>query len=132
MKKKSKNARLKRKNEFRTHKVEIITKKGRIKKIDHPVYVFLEKGNIYIYVSITHSSKVEDYIVVKLGRNPNPHDPSNAYVVLDVRCDTKSSFGGIRRGWSINEIDEKMIRNLFEGQKEKDDSPSTSNDCSSR
>ena len=47
MKRKSKNAFVKKKKEFRYHKVEAITKSGNKKNIWHPSYVFLEKGNVY-------------------------------------------------------------------------------------
>ena len=132
MKKKSKNARLKRKNEFRFHKVEKKTKRGRIRKIMHPSYIFLEKGNVYIYVTITHSKEVEGYVLTKLIQNPDPSDNQDAYVVLDVRQDIKSSFGARRIGWFIVKDDENLIRKLFDDQKEKDGSPSTSDDESSR
>ncbi len=132
MKKKSKNARLKRKNEFRFHNVEKKTKRGRIRKIMHPSYIFLEKGNVYIYVTITHSKEVEGYVLTKLTQNPDPNDNQDAYVVLDVRQDIKSSFGARRIGWFIVKDDENLIRKLFDDQKEKDGSPSTSDDESSR
>ena len=132
MKKKSKNARLKRRNEFRFHKVEFKTDKGRILKIMHPSYVFLEKGNTYIYVTITHSKEVEEYTLLKLTQNPNPEDNQDAYIILDIRQDIKSSFGARRIGWLILKDDENIVRHFFNSQKEKDDSPSTSDDESSR
>ena len=136
MKKKSKNARLKRKNEFRFHKVEIITKKGRKKNIKHPAYVFLEQGNLFIYVIITHSKKVKNYMMIQLAKNPNPEDEKNAYVVMDIKKDVKPAFSQRYRKWSITEEDDQIIRNFFDSEKddkkEKDDSPSTSDDESSR
>ena len=98
----------------------------------HPSYIFLEKGNVYIYVTITHSKEVEGYVLTKLIQNPDPSDNQDAYVVLDVRQDIKSSFGARRIGWFIVKDDENLIRKLFDDQKEKDGSPSTSDDESSR
>ena len=136
MKKKSKKARLKRKKEFRFHVVEVITRKGRKKNVRHPAYVFLEKGNLYIYVIVTHQKRVRDYMVIKLEKNPNPEDTTNAYVVMDVQKDLKSSFSERYSKWSITDKDDQLIRKFFDSveddQKEKDDPPSTSNDESSR
>ena len=119
MKKKSKKARLKRKNEFRFHKVEVTTKKGRIRKISHPAYVFLEKGNIYIYVSTTHSKGVEGYMLIKMKKNPNPHDTRDTYIVLDVREDIKSAFGSKEEDWEIDKDDESVVRSLYVSKKKR-------------
>lgn len=109
MKKKSKHARLKRKNEFRFHKVEFKTKGGKNYYILHPSYVFLEKGNIYIYVTITHSNHVEGLLVVKLRENPNPIDERDSFRVVEIREDTKDKFGRRIQGWKINELDREDI-----------------------
>lgn len=109
---KKKSTQLKKRNEFRFKAVNVKTPIGRIKKIKHPAYVFYEKGNLYIYVTITHSSAVNDYLVIKLQKNPNPNDNKDAYVVLDVRTDIKSSFGARHKDWKISSFDEQMIRNF--------------------
>ena len=117
MKTKDKHAILKRLKEFRFHNVNIIDKKGIKKKRRHPAYVFVEKGNVYIYVIITHSSYVEEKIVVKLRRNPNPNDNSDAYYIAEVKSDTKDSFGHRNKGWKLDESDDIDIRKLFENKK---------------
>lgn len=68
MKRKSKKQIIKKKNEFRYHNVVIINEFGKEIKIRHPSYVFLEKGNVYIYVSITHSENIENYIIYRIKR----------------------------------------------------------------
>ena len=77
MKKKSKRAYLKRKKEFRYHNVEKINRVGKKIKIMHPAYVFLKKGNLFIYVSITHSNSIKGQIVIQLRKNPNPKNNKN-------------------------------------------------------
>ncbi len=113
MKKKSRHAQLKRAHEFRYHSVLTKNRNGKSLKISHPSYVFLKKGNVYIYVTITHSSKVEDYVVIKLRKNPNPKDKKDAYYVVDVKQDTKDRFGRRHDDWKIDIQDDIDIRKKF-------------------
>ena len=117
MKNKSKHAHLKRKKEFRFHKIEIISKKGKKNKMVHPAYVFLEKGNLYIYVTITHSSQIEGKLIVKLCKNPNPYDERDSYFVDEIKYDTKDTFGRKQNKWSIDDCDDARIRESFEKKK---------------
>ena len=110
MKKKSKKQKLKRKSEFRFHVVKTKEKKN---KGGHPAYIFLQKGNLFIYVSITHSSEIDNELVIKLKQNPNPGDPRNAYYVLEIREDTKDTFGSRHKNWKIDESDDEDIRELY-------------------
>ncbi len=130
MKSKSKNAPLKRKHEFRFYKILAKSKTGRTVKIDHPAYIFLEKGNIYIFVTITHSEHVAGHVLVKLTKNPNPGDNSDSFWVAQVRYDTKDKFGKRHDDWEIDNVDDKIIRDFFE--KEKDDSASDFSDTSAQ
>lgn len=93
MKRKSKKQIIKKKNEFRYHNVVIINEFGKEIKIRHPSYVFLEKGNVYIYVSITHSKNIENYIVIELRENPNPKDKNKSFWAAEIKEDTKDRFG---------------------------------------
>lgn len=113
MKKKSRHAPLRRRREFRFHDVLAINKRGKSFKFDHPAYVFLEKGNIYIYVTITHSKSVENHLVIKLRKNPNPKDNKDAYYVAEVKEDIKSEFGRVRSDWKIDPLDDQDIRKLY-------------------
>ena len=101
---------LKRKNEFRFHKILNVNGK---KLARHPAYIFLEKGNIYIYVSITHSKIIDNVILIKLRRNPNPNDKKDAYYVAKIQMDTKDTFSANKTKWKIDELDENDIRQLF-------------------
>ena len=114
MKKKSKKAALKKKKEFRFHKVRVINKKGQETGIWHPAYIFLEKGNVYIYVTITHSDSVNEFLVVELKKNPNPNDNRKAYWVADIRECTKDSFRRKENGWEISDEDDIKIRKLYD------------------
>ena len=87
MKKKSKKAIIRKKKEFRYHKIPVKSTKGKIHNIRHPVYVFLEKGNIFIYVSITHSDHIDNTIVIQLRNNPNPNDKRESYWVAEIKED---------------------------------------------
>lgn len=117
MKSKSKNMPLKRKHEFRFHNVETTNRYGRPLNIKHPAYVFLRKGNVYIYVTITHSKSVRDHIVIKLRKNPNPTDNNDAYYVAEIKKDTIDRFGAKHTDWNIDPLDDEAIRKLFEKEK---------------
>lgn len=117
MQKNHKRSNLRRRKEIRTHDVFVRTKKGRIINIEHPVYVFLEKGSLLIYVTITHSDKVKDRLVVKLRQNPNPKDKRNSYYVAEVKEDVKHSFGHRKHGWIIHPDDDLEIRKLYSNKK---------------
>ena len=116
MKKKSRKARLKRKKEFRFHKVKV-TGKNKITEERHPAYVFLEKGNIYIYVSLTHSESIDNVLLVKLRKNPNPKDNRDSYWVVEIREDTKDRFGRRINGLKMDENDDKDIRETYDKNK---------------
>ena len=113
MKKKKKHAIARAIKEFRYHTIIVVMENGKIKKIRHPTFVFIEKGNIYIYVPITHSSKVMNLITVELRKNPNPKDSRKSYRIKEFRSDTKDRFGRKQKDWSINCEDEKDIRNEY-------------------
>ena len=113
MKKKSRHAQLKRAHEFRYHNVDARNKFGKRINIKHPAYVFLKKGNIFIYVTITHSSKVEDYVVIKLRKNPNPLDKKDAYYVAIVKEDIVDNFKKRERDWRMDPLDDADIRKLI-------------------
>ena len=119
MKKKRKHAITKRKKEFRFHKTEVLTKHGKIYYKVHPAYVFLEKGNNYIYVSITHSPYVKNRIVIKLRKNPNPIDSRDSYRVVEIREDKKDRFGRKQSGWRMNDEDDLDIRIEYDNSKKK-------------
>lgn len=114
MKKKNKHAQLKRRKEFKFHNVELVSHQGKEKNLRHPPYVFLEKGNIYIYVTITHSNNVPDNIVIKLRKNPNPADQREAYRVVEIKSDTKDNFGRREIGWKMDDQDDDDIRSEYE------------------
>lgn len=113
MKKRSRHAPLKRAHEFRYHNVDAKNKFGKRINIKHPAYVFLKKGNIFIYVTITHSSKVEDYVVIKLRKNPNPLDKKDAYYVAVVKEDIVDNFKKRERDWRMDPLDDADIQNLY-------------------
>ncbi len=109
MKKKSKHIIPRRKKEFRFRKILLANKKYK----RHPAYVFIEKGNIYVYVTITHSSSIKDKIIIKLKKNPNPEDNTNAYYVEEIHEDTKDKFGKRLTNWKISPEDDEKIRDLY-------------------
>ena len=119
MKSKSKNQIVRKRKEFRYHNVEIVNNNGTITRIRHPSYVFLEKGNIYIYISITHSDNVENSIVIKLRKNPNPNDKRESYRIAEIKEDTKDRFSRNLKKWVMDIEDDKDIRKEYE---KKDDS----------
>ena len=114
LKRKSKNQSIRKRKEFRYHNIEIVNSNGTITKIRHPSYVFLEKGNIYIYISITHSDNVENAIVIKLRKNPNPHDKRDSYRIAEIKEDTKDRFSKNLKKWVMDLEDDKEIREEYE------------------
>ena len=119
MKNKSKKAKFKKRSEFRYHNTVSINAKGKKKNIRHPAYIFLEKGNIFIYISLTHSKEIKNVLLIKLRRNPKPKDNRDAYRVVEIRKDTKDAFGKRLKKWVIDPLDEEDIRKEFT---KKDDS----------
>ena len=114
MKKKSKHAMFERRKEFRFHKVLITNKRKKTISIKHPSYVFLKKGNVYIFVTITHSNKVDGKVLVELRHNPDPNDKRKAYWVTEVKKDTKDTFGRREDKWKMDPEDDKDIREKYE------------------
>ena len=117
MKRKSKQQKSKKRKEFRFHSIEFI-RNGKTKKIKHPTYIFLEKGNVYVYICITHSEKVKNTILIKLRRNPNPKDDRDSYRTTTAKEDTKDRFGRRKKNWKMDPDDDKEIRDEYK----KDDS----------
>ena len=109
MKKKSRKAYPKNRIEFRFRKILLANKKYK----RHPAYVFIEKGNIYIYVTITHSNNVEGKVVIKLKKNPNPADNADAYLVEEIHEDTRDKFGRRLVDWELDPKDDEKIRKLY-------------------
>ena len=109
MKKKSRKANLKNRKEFRFKKIRV---KEHL-SIRHPAYVIIEKGNIYVYVTITHSNQVKGKVVIKLQKNPNPKDNRDVYFVTEIEQDTKDKFGRRLTGWKMNPEDDEKIRKLY-------------------
>ena len=114
MKKKSRHAILKRKHEFRYYNQLKIDRRGRQFKYRHPSYIFMEKGSFYIFVTLTHSTSILNHVVIKLKKNPNPKDRTDAFYVAEVKEDTKDRFGKRLIEWKIDESDDKSIRESFE------------------
>ena len=117
MKTRSKHSNLKRKNEIRFHKVQFYTNNGKKKKIFHPAFIFFEKGNLYVYVTITHSSKIQNRIVLKLMKNPNPHDERDSFWIAEIREDTKERFTRRQNGWKVSSIDIEKIIEFYNQKK---------------
>ena len=116
---KAKNNNTRIKNEIRYHSVKVKTRNGKIILINHPAYVFLEKENIYIYVTITHSKKIKNYLIVKLSKNPNPNDVKDSFWVAEIREDNKDNFGKRHNNWKIEEDDIKAIFDFYKKHKKK-------------
>ena len=113
MKKKSRHAALRRKHEFRYYNSIVINRRGQKVKFRHPAYIFLVKGNNFLFVTITHSSSVKEHVVLKLRRNPNPKDKRDAYYVAEVIDDTKDQFRKRLSDWKIDPLDDLDIQNLY-------------------
>ena len=105
---------LKRKSEFRFHSVVADTKTGKKAIKGHPTFVFLQNGDIFIYVQLTHSKIIKGKVLIKLRKNPNPQDLRDSYYIEEICEDKRTNFGRNRKNWVIDEEDEKEIRKLTE------------------
>ena len=113
MKKKNKNAIIRKKKEFRYHKVKVKNKNDVEIDIRHPCYIFLQIGNIYIYVQLTHSSIINGLILIELRENPDPMDSKKSYWIQEIKSDLKSTFTKVQKRWKINKDDDVDIRSLY-------------------
>ena len=113
MKKKNKNAIIRKKKEFRYHKVKVKNKNDVEIDIRHPCYIFLQIGNIYIYVQLTHSSIINGLILIELRENPDPMDSKKSYWIQEIKSDLKSTFTKVQKRWKINKNDDVDIRCLY-------------------
>lgn len=113
MKKRYRKAQLRRKHDFRYYNSLVINRRGQKVKFRHPAYIFLEKGNLFIFVTITHSKAVPNKIVVELRKNPNPSDKRIAYYVADIKEDTKDKFRKRLLNWKIDKFDDEEIQKLY-------------------
>ena len=113
MKKKNKHALSRKKKEFRFKNVEILEGDGTI-TIRHPAYIIVQEGNVYIYVTLTHSSNVDDKLVIELRQNPNPKDSEKSYYIAEIKKDIKDQFGHKLKEWKIDKLDDADIRRLYE------------------
>lgn len=114
------NEELRKKQEFRYHNVPVSDKKGRIRFVKHPCYIFLENDDLYLYVTLTHSQKVGDYLVILLRKNPNPNDKRESYYVAEVRVDKKIKFDRFAKKWELDPLDDEDIRKLYKDFLKKD------------
>ena len=85
----------------------------------HPAYVFLQKDNIFIYVTLTHSNNVPGYTVIKLTKNPNPKDKTDSYFVTDFRESNISAFSNRKKDWQLDEKDDELIRSIYKSNKKR-------------
>ena len=109
----STNKQPKKKREFRYHPIIYTCRNGKTIMIDHPAFIFLEQDGNYYYVTITHSNKINEQIVFRLKKNPNPNDKKDAFCVMEIRNDKKQKFGSKRKSWTIDPEDEEKIIQLF-------------------
>ena len=119
MKSKKNQNRYHRKKEFRFKDIVTKTKSGKSKIIKHPAYIFLESGELFIYVTLTHSKEIKNVVLIELRKNPNPNDNKKSYYVAETKEDYKINFGNRILNWKMTAEDDKEIRGLIN---KKDDS----------
>lgn len=101
MKKKSKKAVPQKTSQFRYHKVNVPKDNGTIITIWHPTFIFLIIGNVYRYVLLTHSEKIDGEVLVEIVPNPNSKDKRPSYRMVGYKEDTKDRFGRKLHGWKM-------------------------------
>ena len=114
---KSSIQKIRRRKEIRSHDVVLKNNVGKVISIKHPAYIFLQKYDEYIYVTITHAKSVKNYTVIKLRKNPNPNDNRDSYYVTEIRSDNINKFGKRKSEWSLDKEDDLDIRRLYKNKK---------------
>ena len=114
---KTNNKSLIRKREIRFHPTETKTRNGKRKISDHPTFIFLQNGDIFIYVQITHSKNIRGKILIKMRKNPNPKDIKDSYYIEEILEDNLVNFGKKHDKWIVDEQDESDIRKQYEKKK---------------
>lgn len=114
---KTNNKSLIRKREIRFHPTETKTRKGKKIISDHPTFIFLQNGDIFIYVQITHSKNIRGKILIKMRKNPNPKDIRDSYYIEEILEDKLVNFGKKHADWIVDEQDESDIRKLYDKKK---------------
>lgn len=103
-----------KKKEFRFIPTPYINSRGQIIELKHPAYIFLQKGRICVYVTITHSKKIRGLLLIKLKKNPNPQDKQEAFWVAKIKRGNIKHFGRRKNKWLIDDNDDLKIRDFFD------------------
>lgn len=79
----------------------------------HPEYIYKKVGNTYEFIGITHSSITRGVKNIKLDKNPNPIDKSEAFIKPNPQ---RSSTGEFHKkplkGWRFTESDKTKVEQI--------------------
>lgn len=87
-------------------------------KRKHPSYVFREKDNKYYCIVITHSPRFKNKKNIKLYKNPEPNNSTDAYVVNKIYKDEILSYNKrILSNWKFHNYDKRNIKRIKKNKK---------------
>ena len=75
----------------------------------HPSYIYSRVGNNYKFIGITHAPITNNVKNIKLEKNPNPKDKSNAYFIPKSQSAKTNRFKKKEIGWKLSERDKQKI-----------------------
>ena len=88
------------------------------KKRKHPSYVFKEKNNKYHSILITHSPMTKNKINIKLYKNPEPNNKTDAYLVKKIYKDDINSYSRqVFRNWKFHKYDKRNVKRIKKNKK---------------
>lgn len=89
----------------------------------HPEYIYRKVGNNFEFIGITHSLITRGVKNIKLDKNPDPTDESDAYIKPTPEKRSTSEFHKKPlKGWRIADSDKPKIEEVkAKGQKKKSD-----------
>ena len=76
----------------------------------HTAIVYFKKGHKYLYISLTHSKRVNGVSTLPLDKNPNPLDGSVAYFIPTPLTEHKREFRIKLEDWKISKSDLKKLK----------------------
>ena len=85
----------------------------------HPVYIFAQEGNDFIYFTITHASSFKNVLNVKFITNPNSSDERDTYFVPIAKRLHRNNFGRVKENWVLSDIDYENMMEYYEIPKTK-------------
>jgi len=80
----------------------------------HPVYIFAQKGNDYLFFVVTHSEITSGTKNLRLAENPNSADDKVSFIRPKYKQQNRRYFGKVKPDWYLNEYDKKTLQKIID------------------